>query len=98
VFPAANDNASGPATLIEVARALAARKGELRRSVVFAAFAGEEQGYIGSEAYVTRTATSPGRVESLGPELGQDTEILLMEVLGMEWERIEEMKAQGVIP
>jgi crotonobetainyl-CoA:carnitine CoA-transferase CaiB-like acyl-CoA transferase len=41
---------------------------------------------------------TPGRVESLGPELGQDTEILLMEVLEMEWERIEELKAEGVIP
>jgi len=41
---------------------------------------------------------TPGRVESLGPELGQDTEILLMEVLEMEWDRIEELKAAGVIP
>ena len=35
---------------------------------------------------------------SLGPELGQDTEILLMEVLEMEWDRVEELKAEGVIP
>jgi len=41
---------------------------------------------------------TPGRVESLGPELGQDTEILLMETLGMEWDRIEALKAEGVIP
>ncbi len=41
---------------------------------------------------------TPGSVETLGPELGQDTEILLMEMLGMEWEQIEELKAQGVIP
>jgi crotonobetainyl-CoA:carnitine CoA-transferase CaiB-like acyl-CoA transferase len=41
---------------------------------------------------------TPGRVESLGPELGQDTEIILMELLGMEWEQIEELKAQEVIP
>jgi crotonobetainyl-CoA:carnitine CoA-transferase CaiB-like acyl-CoA transferase len=41
---------------------------------------------------------TPGSVETLGPELGQDTEILLMEVLEMEWDRIEELKAEGVIP
>ncbi|MFQ5417677.1 MAG: CoA transferase, partial [Myxococcota bacterium] len=41
---------------------------------------------------------SPGRVESLGPELGQDTELILMETLEMEWDRIEKLKAQGVIP
>ncbi|MCP4036312.1 MAG: hypothetical protein GY733_05190, partial [bacterium] len=41
---------------------------------------------------------TPGCVETLGPELGQDTEIVLMEMLGMEWEQIEELKAQEVIP
>src|SRR5581483_2851567 len=65
VFPAANDNASGPAIAIEVARALAARRGELTRSVVFVAFSGEEEGFFGSEAYIARMAASPGRVESL---------------------------------
>jgi hypothetical protein len=65
VFSAANDNASGPAIAIEVARSLAAHKSELRRSVVFVAFAGEEEGFLGSEAYIARTSSSPGRVESL---------------------------------
>ncbi len=41
---------------------------------------------------------TPGGVETLGPELGQDTEIVLMELLGMEWEQIEELKAKQVIP
>jgi crotonobetainyl-CoA:carnitine CoA-transferase CaiB-like acyl-CoA transferase len=41
---------------------------------------------------------TPGRVDTLGPELGQDTEIVLMEMLGMEWEKIEELKANGTIP
>jgi hypothetical protein len=72
VFPAANDNASGPSITIEVARALAAHRTELRRSVVFVAFAGEEQGFVGSEAYVARMAASPGRVESLVAMLNLD--------------------------
>jgi len=65
VFQAANDNASGPAVTIEVARALASVQTTLTHSVVFVAFAGEEEGFFGSEAYVAQTATTPGRVESL---------------------------------
>jgi hypothetical protein len=72
VFAAANDNASGPAVTIEVARALAAKKGELRRSIVFVAWAGEEEGFLGSEAYAGRMAVSPGRVESLVAYLNLD--------------------------
>ncbi|MGD9598349.1 MAG: CaiB/BaiF CoA transferase family protein [Steroidobacteraceae bacterium] len=41
---------------------------------------------------------SPGEVRSLGPQLGQDTEILMMELLGYEWEEIEALKAKGAIP
>ena len=65
VFPAANDNASGPALTIEVARALVARKAELRHSVVFTAWAGEEEGLLGSDAFATQFAALPGRRESL---------------------------------
>lgn len=72
IFSAANDNASGPAIAIEVARSLASRRSELRRSVVFVAFAGEEQGFLGSEAYIARTSPSPGRVESLVAMLNLD--------------------------
>jgi Zn-dependent M28 family amino/carboxypeptidase len=72
VFPGANDNASGPAVTIEVARALAAQRTALKRSIVFVAFAGEEEGLLGSEAYATRTVASPGRVESLVAYLNLD--------------------------
>lgn len=65
VFPGAIDNASGVATLIEVARALAANQAALRHSVVFVAFAGEEEGFFGAEAYLDRMAVTPGRAESL---------------------------------
>src|SRR3989442_641149 len=65
VFQAANDNASGPAVTIEVARALAASRASLSHSIVFVAFAGEEEGYFGSEAYIAQMAVAPGRVESL---------------------------------
>jgi hypothetical protein len=46
----ADDNASGVAALIELARMLSLQK--LRRTVVFIAFSGEEEGLIGSNYYV----------------------------------------------
>jgi hypothetical protein len=72
VFQAANDNASGPAVTIEVARALAASRASLSHSIVFVAFAGEEEGYYGSEAYIAQMAVAPGRVESLVAVLNLD--------------------------
>jgi hypothetical protein len=72
VFAAANDNASGPSIAIEVARVLAQHRAELKRSVVIVAFSGEEEGYLGSEAYIARMAASPGRVESLVAMLNLD--------------------------
>lgn len=44
----ADDNASGTAALLEVARLLAARSDELKRDVVFVAFTAEESGLLGS--------------------------------------------------
>jgi crotonobetainyl-CoA:carnitine CoA-transferase CaiB-like acyl-CoA transferase len=41
---------------------------------------------------------TPGRVETLGPELGQDTELILADTLGYSWDEIGEFKAQGAIP
>ena len=72
VFQAANDNASGPSVTIEVARALAASRSSLNHSIVFVAFAGEEEGFYGSEAYIAQMAVAPGRVESLVAVLNLD--------------------------
>lgn len=40
---------------------------------------------------------TPGEIHTLGPQLGQDTELLMMELLGYEWDEIEALKAQGAI-
>ena len=40
---------------------------------------------------------TPGTVRSLGPQLGQDTELILFETLGYDWDRIGELKAGGTI-
>lgn len=47
----ADDNASGIAALIEMARAAAADRSRFPRSLVFVAFAGEERGLLGSAHY-----------------------------------------------
>ena len=48
----ADDNASGAAALVEVARQLAGREKKLPRRIVFIAFTGEERGLLGSARYV----------------------------------------------
>ncbi len=56
IYPGANDNASGAAAVLAVARAFVLGNVQPRRSVVFVLFAGEEQGMHGSEAYVENPA------------------------------------------
>ena len=51
VHPGADDNASGVAVLLELARTLAAA-GHPRRTILFLAFTGEEAGRLGSRHYV----------------------------------------------
>ena len=53
VFPGADDNASGTAVLLEVARVLASTGARPKRSILLLAFAGEEQGLVGSQFYVS---------------------------------------------
>jgi len=51
IFNGADDNASGAATTMEIARALAAGKVQPKRTMIFALWTGEEQGLIGSQYY-----------------------------------------------
>lgn len=51
VHNGADDNASGTASIIEIARAAAADRARFPRSLVFVAFAGEERGLLGSAHY-----------------------------------------------
>ena len=52
VYNGADDNASGSTALIEIARELYAHRNELKRSVIIAAFDGEEEGLFGSKEMV----------------------------------------------
>jgi len=52
IHPGADDNASGTAGVLELARLLAPERGKLKRSVLFMDFAGEELGLLGSAEWV----------------------------------------------
>jgi len=52
IHPGADDNASGTAGVLELARLLAPQRGQLKRSILFMDFAGEELGLLGSAAWV----------------------------------------------
>ena len=52
IHPGADDNASGTAGVLELARLFAPLKGQLQRGILFASFAGEELGLLGSAEWV----------------------------------------------
>lgn len=52
IYNGADDNASGTACVIEMARQLQARQSELKRSVIICAFDAEEKGLLGSKNLV----------------------------------------------
>jgi hypothetical protein len=60
IYNGAMDNASGIATLIEVAKTLAAKPP--RRSVVFLAVTGEEKGLLGSRYYAAKPTVPAGSI------------------------------------
>ena len=86
IFNGANDNATGCAILLEVARAYSQAKPGPRRSVLFASVTAEEQGLLGSE-YLGKHPPIPAGKISLDlnyddvPPLGSPEEV---EVSGSE--------------
>jgi len=72
IHPGADDNASGTAGLLELARLLSPLKDQLQRGILFTSFAGEELGLLGSEAWV-RAPTKP---------IGKAVAMLNMDMIG----------------
>ena len=60
----ADDNASGSTALIEIARMLKEQQSQLKRSVIIAAFDGEEQGLWGSEE-LAKKMNSDGSIKRI---------------------------------
>lgn len=65
IYPGAEDDASGVAVVLGIARALAARQGELSRSVLFVFFGAEESGMEGSAAFLRDPPVSPVRIAAM---------------------------------
>lgn len=55
-YPGADDNASGVAAVLEMARAFAAGRQKPSRTLVFAFWTGEEEGHLGAEYYCRHPA------------------------------------------
>jgi len=67
----AQDNATGVAMVLEAARAIAAAQERPRRSIRFALWGGEEQGQLGSTAYVrAHAAELDGCIANLNADAG----------------------------
>jgi Zn-dependent M28 family amino/carboxypeptidase len=62
IFNGAMDNATGTATLLEVARAMAASPNRPRRPILFAAVTAEEDGLLGSEYLARQPLPGGGKV------------------------------------
>jgi len=60
IYNGAMDNATGVATLIEIARGIGAAKVRPRRSIVLLALAGEEEGLLGSRAFAVNPPPAVG--------------------------------------
>ena len=62
IFNGAMDNATGTATLLEVARAMASAPTRPRRSILFAAVTAEEKGLLGSQYLAKHPVVGDGRI------------------------------------
>lgn len=65
LFPGADDNASGTAVILEVARVMAQADAKVHRTVLFVSFSGEEQGLVGSRLYMQRPVVPISSTKSM---------------------------------
>jgi hypothetical protein len=68
----ADDNASGVAGMLELARIFSAERAGLKRTLIFIAFSGEEEGLLGSNFYVNQPIMP----------LGQTVAMINMDMIG----------------
>jgi Zn-dependent M28 family amino/carboxypeptidase len=73
----ADDNASGVAGVLELARIFSSERGRMKRTLVFVAFSGEEEGLLGSNFYVNHPIVP----------LGQTVAMINMDMIGRMKER-----------
>ena len=101
----ANDNASGVATVMEIARTLSASKVKPKRTLVFIAFYGEEQGMLGSRFYaanpvfpIDRTVAQinfeqTGRVDDI-----DGRNLRTLNLTGFDYSEVGQILADAAVP
>lgn len=77
VHPGADDNASGTVALLEIARAFSQVKHQVKRTVVFMSFSGEEMGLLGSIFYVDNPVFPKD-----GPSIKKHVAMINMDMIG----------------
>jgi len=65
LFSGADDNASGTAVMLEVARTLAKLPIKPKRTLLFLSFSGEEHGLLGSRLYVSKPMIPLGQTKAM---------------------------------
>ena len=65
LFPGANDNASGSAGVLEIAKAFALDKVKPKRTIIFVFFSAEEQGLFGSKHFVENMKISKEKIVAM---------------------------------
>ncbi|MDD2413150.1 MAG: M20/M25/M40 family metallo-hydrolase [Bacteroidales bacterium] len=65
IHPGADDNASGVAVMLDLAKKLQANKSKLKKSVVFVAFGAEELGIIGSKEFLKTSLIDPSKIKTM---------------------------------
>jgi Peptidase family M28/PDZ domain/PA domain len=65
IHPGADDNASGTAGVLELARLFAPMNGKLRRGILFCSFAGEELGLLGSAEWAKEPTLPLGKAVAM---------------------------------
>ena len=65
LFPGANDNASGSAAVLELAKAFHFSQVKPKRSILFILFASEEQGLFGSRYFVKNLNIKPDKIVAM---------------------------------
>jgi len=77
IHPGADDNASGTAALLSIAKAFSMLKGKVRRTVVFQSYSAEEMGLIGSRYYCENPIFPRGK-----PDIRKHVAMLNMDMIG----------------
>ncbi len=99
LFPGADDNASGTAVILEVARALSKAEPRPSRTILFVSFSGEERDLLGSRLYTSRPVVPLNSTKAMIniDHAGVGNGRLTVGVTGLEKEVLQEVgKTAGI--